>query len=123
MENENKFELLLTFEQLESLVNVLRKNGASGDDGIYMSELGRRGTYAVRVPSDACSSNQFERYHAYRDDTFYKCHDCRKCKHHDIEGDDVRCHLNDAYVPPICVGFANDDLVPSCSEYEEVTHE
>ena len=126
MDIMNEHEVEITLEQLENLVTMLKNNGANGDDPIYLTKLGRLGvfaTHAHRTPDHYGDTMTY--YRNYHNSGFYKCNDCRKCVHSEIQGWNVIClrDVDDGYDPLIMGLCSNDELVEGCSEYVEVTRE
>lgn len=124
MDIMNEHEVCLSFEQLEELVTLMKNEGANGDDFVYLTDLGRRGvfaTHAHRTPDHYGDTMTY--YRNYHGNGFYRCNDCRKCVHSEIQGWNVMClrDVDDGY-DPINVGICNDELVEGCSKYVEVIH-
>ena len=125
MDIMNSHEIEVTLNQLEELVTLLKNNGASDDDPIYLTKIGRLGvfaTHAHRTPDHYGDTMTY--YRNYRGSGFYKCNDCRNCIHSEAQGWNVMClrDVDEGY-DPLNVGIVNDELVEGCSKYKEVIFE
>ena len=123
MDIMNEHEIRVSVDQLEELVTLMKNEGANGDDFVYLTDLGRRGVFATHAHSDEWHCNDTMTYYRnYRGKGFYKCDDCRHCVHHDTVDGWVYCHRDyDDDAPR--VGYASDELLEACRDFEEVTHE
>lgn len=122
MDIMNVHEVETTLEQLEELVTEIKNSGANPDDKIYLTDLGRRGVFATHAHrgDEYHYGDTMTYYRNFRGTGFYRCNDCRNCKHCEVSDFKVIC-TSDEY--PITIGFCSDELLEACTGYEEVTHE
>lgn len=120
MDIMNEHEVRVSVEDLEELVTMLKDNDANSDDFVYLTDLGRRGVFATHAHrgDEYHYGDAMTYYRNFRGTGFYKCDDCRTCKHCKVSDFKVICTC-DEY--PITVGFCSDELLEACTDYEEVT--